>query len=118
MADITPQYPGVAGSTPTVTSCAAGGDAVIDPTNEAFILLTNGSGGSLTATIVAQATTRQADGAFPAQTLANQAIAVPAGAARVAGPFPAAFHDSNGKIQITYSGVTSLTIQAFTSRRP
>jgi hypothetical protein len=41
----------------------------------------------------------------------DAAVAIPASEERMIGPFPKnRFDDSNGKVLITYSGVTSLTI--------
>ena len=43
------------------------------------------------------------------------AVAIPAGEERMIGPFPKdRFNDGGGYVQITYSGVTALTIAAVT----
>lgn len=113
MADLTPVALALAGVAPAPVAAAAGGDAIVKADGKAFARIINGGGGSITATVVAQQTTRPKDGTFPDMTMANQAVAVPAGASRVIGPFPPAFIDANGKVQLTYSGVTTVTIETW-----
>lgn len=110
MADITPISPALAGVNPSPAAASVGGDALINPRGNGLLVVNNGGGGSINVTIAAQTTARSGDGFFPAQTLGNNVVAVPAGAQRVIGPIPAAFNDVNGKAQITYSGVTSVTV--------
>ncbi len=113
MADITVVTPAISGTNPSPVSCAGGGDAVLNPRGRTCVRVANGSGGSITVTLAAQLTARPSDGQFPPMTLGNQAVAIAAGTQRIIGPIPTAFNDGNGKVQITYSGVTSLTIEAF-----
>lgn len=112
MADLTVVTPAMSGVNPAPVSCSAGGDAVPNPRGRAVVRVANGSGGSINVTFAAVLTNRPADGQFPAMTLGNGVIAIPAGAARLIGPIPTAFNDGNGKVQITYSAVTSMTIEA------
>jgi len=49
-------------------------------------------------------------------TLADQVSAVGAGAAKVLGPLPSAYQDQNGKIQLAYSAVTSVVVEAYKPR--
>jgi hypothetical protein len=45
--------------------------------------------------------------------VADRAVAIPAGEERLIGPFPSAIYDDgNGKVQLTYDAVTSMTIAA------
>jgi len=113
MADITVVSPSPSGVNPSAASASAGGDAVLNQRGRTLIRVANGSGSSINVTIAAQSTSRPADSTWPAMTLGNGVIAVPAGQARVIGPFPTAYNDSNGKVQITYSSATSVTIEAF-----
>lgn len=110
MAILTPASPAITGAAYTLVAAAAGGDQFANPRGNAFFHVNNASGGSLTVTFTAQATTRPADGVYPAMTLANNAVAVPAGTQRLIGPIPSGYNDGNGNVQVTYSGVTSLTV--------
>jgi len=113
MAVITPVSPSVAGTNPAAVSAAAGGDTIPNPRGNAIVRVQNGGGASINVTVaVGPNPTRPADGSFPAMTLANQVVAVPAGAARLIGPIPPAFNDGNGSVQLTYSAVTSVTVEA------
>ena len=62
-------------------------------------------GGDITVTIASQRACDQG-------STHNAAVVVTAGEERFIGPFdPARYNDSNGMTQLTYSGVTSLTIR-------
>ncbi len=113
MATLTKTVPALAGTVPTATAASAGGDQVANPNGKTYVRVTNGSGGSITCTLAAVVTSRPADGTFPAMTLSSQAVAVAAGTTKVIGPIPPAFNDGNGFVQLTYSGVTSLTVEAW-----
>ena len=94
----------VAGVTPAGASAAGGGDEFVN-TGKEFIEVTNGSGGALTVTA---ATAGTIDG-LP---IADNAVSVAAGATARIGPFnPKLYNDGNGKVQLTYSGVTSLNVK-------
>lgn len=113
MAAITPVKPTIAGVANGSVAASAGGDTVTNPSGNVLVRVTNGSGASINLTIAAGANpTRPADGAFPAMTLGNQVVAVPAGATRIVGPIPPAFNDGNGNVALTYSAVTSVTVEA------
>lgn len=113
MALYSPKVATLSGVAPTVITCAAGGDGIKNSRGTLKTRFINGSGGSITVTAAAVITARPGDGTFPPATLGNQQIVVGAGAAVVAGPWPAAFNDANGYVQFTYSGVTSLTAEAW-----
>lgn len=83
-------------------ACAGGGDAFAND-GKTLAIIKNASGGDITVTFVTQATS---DG----QAVADLAVVVAAGATRSIGPFPPGiYNDVNGLVQMTYSGVTSLT---------
>jgi len=110
MATLTPVSAALTGATFTPVAAAGGGDQFANPRGNALLYVKNGSGAPITVTFAAQTTARPAEGPFPSMTVANNAVAVAAGGERLIGPVPAAFNDGNGNVQITYSGVTSLTV--------
>jgi len=92
-----------AGLEPTFNAAAGGGDEFENSGSE-FIHVKNGHSGAQTVTIATPATV---DGL----AVADRAVAVPAGEERVIGPFPrSTYNDAAGKVQLTYSGVTLLTL--------
>ena len=112
MADLTIQKVVEAGLSASYANAAAGGDAVLNVTGDVVLHVQNGHTSSQTVTVPAQRTSQNvAD--FGELSKSNIQVAIPAGEDRFIGPFPkAAFNDGAGKVQITYSGVTSLTIAA------
>ena len=89
----------------TYDAAAGGGDEFTNSGDE-FIHIKNGDVSAMTLTIVTQATV---DG----QAVGDRTVAVPAGEERIVGPFPTGtYNDGTGKVQLTYSAVTSLTIAA------
>jgi hypothetical protein len=108
MADLT-IVPFVTGSlTDTLTAASGGGDAIAGYNGKQWLDVNNGSGGSITVTVNSQVNCDQgADHDFT--------LAVPAGARRkIKLPAPATrWVDGTGRAQITYSGVTSLTVGCF-----
>lgn len=110
MATITPVSPSLTGATFTPAAASGGGDQFANPRGNAFFYVKNGSGGALSVTLAAVATSRPADGAYPAMTVPNNVVSIPAGAERLIGPIPSAYNDGNGNVQVTYSGVTSMTV--------
>ena len=106
MATLTEQVITRDGIEPSLSSAAGGGDQFLNTGNQ-YVEVTNGSGSSITVTFAAQ---KSVDGL----DLPDDTLVVPAGETRKAGPFlPSTFNDSNGYLQITYSGVTSLTVGIF-----
>lgn len=106
MATLTAQQMSRSGLNPTYASAAGGGDEFVN-TGEEYIHIKNGDASSHTITIVTQNTS---DGL----AVADRAVAVPAGEERKIGPFPTAiYNDANQKVQLTYDGVTSVTIGIF-----
>lgn len=97
------------GIAPAYAAAAAGGDR-FTPGSETFLHVKNGSAGALTVTIATPRTDAYGN------AIADTAVSVPAAGERMIGPFPAQGYGSvtDGLADITYSGVTSLTIGAFT----
>jgi hypothetical protein len=90
---------------------AGGGDSF---PNDGYtcLLITNGSGAPITVTFADGPGAVSPEGAVAFN--ADVAVAVPAGASRLVGPFTdkARFNDVNGRVVVTYSGITSLTVKA------
>jgi hypothetical protein len=100
------------GLTPSYAACAGGGDVVDNADGRTFLHVKNGSGGSITVTVTAQDTSAQTV-THGTLTVANIAVAIPAGQERMIGPFPKqAFNNASKQLALSYSGVTSLTIAA------
>lgn len=87
-------------------AAAAGGDE-FGNTGREFIEVINGGGGAITVTITAQ-------GSGHGQDYEDETISVGASDQAKIGPFsPLVFNDSNQRVQVTYSGVTSVTVAVF-----
>jgi len=87
----------------TYNTAAGGGDAFINTGNE-FVHIKNDDASSKDITF---ATPAEVDGL----AVADRVVSIPAGEDRMIGPFPAStYNDTAGKVQITYSAVTSVTI--------
>lgn len=87
----------------TYSACAGGGDQFLAG-NDVFIHVKNGHSSPQTVTA---ATPKTVDGL----AVADVATAVTNAEERFIGPFPPnLFADGNGMVQLTYDGVTSLTI--------
>lgn len=107
MADIPVQAPGLTGAAVTYQACAAGGDS-FENDGETILHVKNGHTASQTVTIVRA---RLCD----MGQQHNVAVPVPAGGDRIIGPFPRS--EFGSPVQVTYSGVTSLTIAAIRGGR-
>lgn len=89
----------------TGVAAAAGGDAFAN-TGQELLFIINAEAAPKTVTIAVPAL---ADGDL---TIAAAAFVCPASKTTVLGPFPAGVHnDANGLVQVTYSGVTTLTVK-------
>ena len=98
-----------AGLNPSFSAAAGGGDQFALTDKNDIFWIKNGSGGSITVTFTTQATT---DGL----AVADRTVAVPAGEDRAVSDLdPNVYRDSSGYCQVTYSGVTSLTVAALRS---
>lgn len=114
MATLTRQILDEVGITPTYAAASGGGDQTDNSDGLTFLHVKNGSVGSLDVTISEQITGTTVDsGTYGKLTKANAVKSIAAGGEAFLGPFKkVAFNDTNSRIQITYSGVTSLTIAA------
>jgi hypothetical protein len=107
MATLTFVQPTIAGTNPAFAAAAGGGDKV-PPNDRGYLHVKNGSGGSITVTVVVPGNGKYG------QANPDVAVAVPAAAERLIGPLPADLAGTDGLVDITYSGVTSLTVAAIT----
>jgi hypothetical protein len=83
---------------------AAGGGDSFPNTGREFLHVLNGGGSSITVTVAIAVTVE-------GQAVPGKAFTVGNGAQRIMGPFPTGtFNDSNSRVNITYSGVTSVTV--------
>lgn len=86
-------------------AAAAGGGDAFPNTGAEILVVKNGGVGSINVTLVTQATV---DG----NAVADPVVAVGAGVTKAIGPFPRyIFGDATGLVQVTYSGVTSVTVK-------
>ena len=105
MADLTVQVISLSGIVPSFAAAAVGGDAFLNSGREYFHVK-NGSAASINATLNSVAACNQG---FDHDAV----VAVAAGAEKLIGPFPKArFNDAAEKVQVTYSGVTTVTVAA------
>lgn len=105
MATLTVQEVARTGLAPTYGAAAGGGDAIPND-GRTMLHIKNGGGGAVTLTVVTQATVL-------GNAVADDTISVPAAGERMVGPFPPAiYNDVNQLTQLTYSGVTSVTVAA------
>ena len=113
MAVLTVQNVIEAGLNTTYASAAGGGDRCANPTDRrTFLHVKNGGGGDITVTVTSTQSTLASLKEWGVLTRANIAVVVTAGEERMIGPFGDIFNDSAGRIAITYSGVSSVTIAA------
>lgn len=93
-------------------SAAAGGGDQFKNDGRTFLLVLNEDASGITVTVTAQATAFS-DALMGPATKSDGGGAVAAGKAALFGPFKqAAFNDSSGFVQVTYSAVTSVTVAA------
>ncbi|RJQ25446.1 MAG: hypothetical protein C4589_11285 [Peptococcaceae bacterium] len=91
------------GGKPTFVAATAGGDDFINSGKD-FLVVKNGGAGNINVTIDSVALCSYG---FDH----NLTVAVAASGEEWIGPFPKArFNDENGKVNVTYSGVTSVTV--------
>ncbi len=98
------------GLNPSYVAASVSGDEFAND-GSVYPEVVNGSGVSVTVTIVSQSTD---DGL----AVADRTVVVPAGERRKIGPFPKATYNvtsgaSAGRVQMTYSAVTSVTVGVF-----
>lgn len=113
MATLTVQDLKRTGLAPTYAAASAGGDKFA-PSKDTFLHVKNGSAGALTVTVVTP------NSLIPDVAIADVAVSVPAAGERMIGPFPYEHfaNSADGLCDITYSGVTSLTVAAVRINQP
>lgn len=106
MALIATQSIAASGLTPSFQAAASGGDQY-SPASNTFLYFKNGSGSPITVTVVTTAT-------IFGQPISNVAVSVPAGGESLCGPFDPGMVAQSGSslANLTYSGVSSLTVAA------
>lgn len=97
-----------------LVAAAGGGDSFQNTGNE-FLDVNNASVGSINVTVAAQ----KACADYGVSNAAHDiVVAVGAGVRKKIGPFdPKVYNDANGRVQITYSDVTTLTVNPFAMGR-
>lgn len=115
MATLTTQKIARAGVAPTFAAAAVGGDR-FTPGHYTYLEIKNAGGSPVTVTVAA---TAKVDNDI---ALANTTVSVPATTGDIKiGPFPPRDYlatDGSGLADITYSGVTSVTIGVFSLSQP
>ena len=107
MATLATQTITLLGIVPAYSAAAGGGDQ-FTPSDRTYFHVKNGGVGSITVTIVTPLE------AAPNIPMADIAVTVANGAEKIIGPFGAAlFQNSVGLADVTYSGVTSVTVGVF-----
>lgn len=96
--------------TVSLAAAAGGGDAYVND-GRTFFVVTNGGGSPITVTVAVQKTTIPVPG-LGNVTFAAIPVTVNAGATKWIAVPTGPYNDSNGRVQITYSGVTSVTVAA------
>lgn len=96
-----------AGATLTAAAAAAGGDKFA-PSDRTWLRVINGGAGAITVTIVTP------NNLISDVAIADLAVSVGAGVTKDIGPFPYEHfaNSADGLADITYSGVTSVTVAA------
>lgn len=106
--EITVQALNKAGLDPSMASANVDGNFFLN-TDRTELIVNNGSAGSIDVTAAAQKTSMFQEG-YGTITLGNNVVAVAAGAEKLITFPPSIFNDGNGKVQLTYSAVASVTV--------
>jgi hypothetical protein len=105
---------GVSALDAALVAASAGGDNFACPNDErSWIEVLNGGASPITVTINPVSPTSVYVEGAGRNAVAPISVSVAASARRAIGPFPAAFIDAGGKVNISYSGVTSVSVAAF-----
>lgn len=106
MALLTAVKPTLTGANLSPVAANAGGDSFDNSGNQLFYVK-NGGGAPITVTFDAP----NPDNFGITDNSHDAAVSVAAGAERWVGPFPPGrFNDANGRVQVAYSGVTTVTV--------
>lgn len=113
MATLTVQEITRAGYTVTLAAAAAGGDKML-PGDTNCLRVANGGGGAITVTIVTPNTVADSI------TQGDLSVSVGAGVTKDIGPLPSYWfgNATDGLADITYSGVTTVTVGAWKLKQP
>ncbi len=103
MAVLSVQSVTTAGLEATYAAAAGGGDSFSND-GKTILHVKNASVGDITVTINSQVACDQGSDH-------NAAVVVTAGEERFIGPFPARYNNASGAVEVTYSGVTTLTVR-------
>jgi len=99
------------GNTPNFVAAAAGGDEFVN-SDKSFFAVKNGGGGSINVTVAIQRSSFDIPG-FGRVGFSALVIAVPPGEERYIKVPPGPYNDPNtGRVEVTYSAVTSVTVAA------
>lgn len=116
MATLTNQPSSFTGLNLSTTSADVAGDEFTN-TGRELLYVSNGGGSSITVTVTAQQTNVQKQG-FGSLTVSDTTVTIPAGEDRFIGPFPVQrFSDSAGRVQVSYSDVTSVVVGVIDARK-
>jgi hypothetical protein len=105
------------GLAPTYATAGAGGDEYAND-GKTYLHVKNGGGAPITVTVAAQQATVD-DPQFGRIVPANRAFTVTNGAERII-PYVASggYNNANGRVAVTYSAVTSVTVAAIRAPLP
>jgi len=107
MATLVVQQIAKTGLVSALTAAAGGGDQFPNDGQRTYFHIKNADGTPTTVTFVTQKTVE-------GLAVADLAVAVANATEQKVGPFPAEiYNDINGMVQVTYSKVTSLTVNPF-----
>lgn len=96
--------------TVSLVAAAGGGDAFLND-GRTFLVVTNGGGAPITVTVVVQRTSIPVAG-LGSVTFASIPVSVTNGTTKWIAVPSGPYNDANGRVNVTYSGVTSVTVGA------
>jgi hypothetical protein len=96
--------------TVSLVAAAGGGDAFLND-GRTFLVVTNGGGAPITVTVVVQKTSITVPG-LGAVTFASIPVTVNNGTTKWIAVPSGPYNNSTGRVSVTYSGVTSVTVGA------
>lgn len=98
-------------TTPTLVAANVGGDAFIND-GRTFLMVTNGGGAPINVTLTVQHANLKVPGAGTV-TFSSVVTSVTNGQTRFIAVPTGPYNDASGRVQVTYSAVTSVTVGAF-----
>lgn len=97
--------------TASLVAAAGGGDAYVND-GRTFLVVTNGGASPITVTVTVQRTSIRVAG-LGAITFASIPVVVANGTTKWISVPKGPYNDDNGRVNVTYSAVTSVTVGAF-----